>query len=308
MFVVLLGVGILLVILGNLLSQTDLVPLQMTYGNFDVSGRISFINRLLPGTFDHASSKEYLFQNIRWHPFIVLVGFLFPFLLFWALFRNREYWRDGINRVWFQYSSFIISRLGVFRASEIYPIRRSCMGTFPFLNCQACEMATGACPVGVLQNLVSQGIWPIYLAGSMILFGIVLGKTICGWLCPFGFVSDLIDRLSLHLYKMPRKLSLVRYWVLGITIGGAILYLFMGIHDRNFFCSTICVSGKILGIFPYYFSTARDSFFPIDRWLTDFWGTGFLVSFHTALTLLALVAMLLISGRMLCRVLCPLDG
>jgi phenylacetate-CoA ligase len=229
-------------------------------------------------------------------------------MLFWGLYQNQEYWRDGINRIWYQWASFVIARLGFLRVGQIYPVPRSCFGTFPFLNCQACEMATGACPVGLLQNLIVRGIWPVYLVGSLILCGVVLGKTICGWLCPFGFISDLIDRFSLHRFKVPRALSHVRFWMLGLTILASVLFLYIGIADRNFFCSTTCLSGKILGIFPYYFTTASTAYFPVSQWLLEVQGNGFLVGFHGILTLLALVAMLLVSGRLFCRVICPLGG
>lgn len=304
----LLGLGLVCLTIGSILSQPDLVGIQMTYGNFDIPGKISFINRLLPGTQDFASRKEYVFTYIKWEPFIILVGIIFPFMLFWGLWKNREYWRDGITRVFSQWACFVISRLGVLRASQMYPIRRSCMGTFPFLNCQACEMASGACPIGLLQNLIIRGYWPFYLVGSMVLFGLVLGKSICGWLCPFGFISDLIDRFSLRKYKVPPALSHLRYWALGLTIIASLLYVSFGIRDFNFYCSTVCISGKILGIFPYYLTTADDSFYPISGWLFDLTGKGFIIGFHVGLTLLTLVAMLLISGRLFCRTLCPLGG
>lgn len=306
-FFLLAALAVFLLIIGNILVQADLVPTQMTYGNFDLPGKFSFVNRLNTGVFDFASRKIYSFTGkIHWAPFVALVLVLFPLTLFIGVFRNREVFKT--NRVFYQWLGFVLARLGFLRASHIWPIRRSCFGTFPFLNCQACEMATGACPVGLLQNLLIRGIWPFYLVGSLILFGLVLGKTICGWLCPFGFVSDLFDRFSLQLWRVPRKLSHLRYFVLFLTVFAAVLFPVLMIYDRNFFCSTICIPGKILGILPYYFTTARESFFPVSRWLGDVTGSGFTIAFHLGLTLIALIAMLLISGRLFCRVLCPLGG
>jgi len=309
-FGALLLVALLALLAGGLLNQGELTPLQMTYGDMDVPGRTSFVNRLLPGTYDFASLKRYVFDDLHWHPIVFLVGILFPFTLIWGLYRNAEFWRDGIHRVLVQWASFVISRLGVLRAGQVWPIRRSCLGTFPFLNCQACEMTTGACPIGYLQNLLAARIWPLSLVGSMVLFGLVLGKTICGWLCPFGFVSDLIDRISLRWYTLPRSLSYLRFWALGLVIVAPLLYGFFGVLDRNFFCSLPCGSGKILGILPYYLTTAWPALSPGSGPSVPGEGVydGTVVGVQLGLTLLMLVAMLLISGRVFCRVLCPLGG
>lgn len=301
-------IGLLLVLVGQLRFQDDLVAGQMTYGNFDLPGRIAFVNRLVPGVPDHASAKVYTFDRVNWHPLFALVGVLFPLTLFWGLYRNWEFWQAGLTRVWTQWAAFVIARLGVVRVAGIWPLRRSCLGTFPFLNCQACEMATGACPIGYLQNLLTWAVMPYYLLGLLVLFGISLGKSICGWLCPFGFLSDLVDRFSLHRWTVPRRLGYLRYWILVLVVVAPFLYVQAGIRDRNFFCSTLCASGKILGLAPYYLTTATPSFLPIAGWLGDPLGRGFVVTLQVALTLVLLIAMLLISGRIFCRVLCPLGG
>ncbi|MBI3039459.1 4Fe-4S binding protein [bacterium] len=307
-FWVIIIVSLASIIIGSLLSQPDLVGPQMTYGNFDIQGITSFVNRLIPGISDSASKKEYEFDHIHWTPFIILVGGLFPIMLFWGVFRNWELFQYGSKRVFSQWIFFVIARLGVIRVSGMAPVKRSCLGTFPFLNCQACEMATGACPIGFIQNLLIQGIWPFYFFGSMLLFGLALGKSICGWLCPFGFISDILDRWSTHRYKLPSNLSYLRYWTMAAVVISPVLYLWFGIFDRNFFCSTICLSGKILGLAPYYLTTGAISVFPVSQWIGDFFGPGFFVWFHLCLTLLFLIAMILLSGRLFCRVFCPLGG
>lgn len=308
LFTGLLVLATLLVVIGSYLGQPDLVGPQMTYGNFDEPGRISFVNRLEPGVPDHASAKVYTFDRVHWNPLVILGGILFPLLLFLGLWRNEEFFRHGSTRILTQWAAFVVARLGVVRVSGVWPLRRSCLGTFPFLNCQACEMATGACPVGLAQNLLSKAILPVHLIGSMLLFGLVLGKSICGWLCPFGFISDIIDRVSLKLWKLPRGLANLRYWVLAIVVLAPLGFAWTGITGHNFFCSTLCASGKVYGIWPYWLTTAAPSVFPLSRWLS---GAGVVegeLLFHVALTLVMLVAMVMVSGRIFCRVLCPLGG
>ncbi|HNW34788.1 MAG TPA: 4Fe-4S binding protein, partial [Candidatus Ozemobacteraceae bacterium] len=307
-FAGLLGVAVILVVIGSFLGQPDLVGPQMTYGNFDEPGLTSFVNRLEPGIPDHASAKIYSFDSIHWHPLLFLVGGIFPILLLLGLWRNTEFWLYGSTRILTQWVAFVTARLGVIRVSGIWPLRRSCLGTFPFLNCQACEMATGACPVGLLQNLLSKAVIPIHLVGSLLLFGLVLGKSICGWLCPFGFVSDIVDRFCLRIWRLPRGLANVRYWVLAIVVIAPLAFVSAGITDHNFFCSTFCASGKLYGLWPYWLTTGSDSFFPVSRWMADMAGSGAEIAGQIALTLALLLAMVLISGRFFCRVLCPLGG
>lgn len=61
----------------------------------------------------------------------------------------------------------------------------------PGLNCYACPLAIFACPIGSLQYFVIIGQFPFYLLGFLALLGILFGRAICGWACPFGFLQDL---------------------------------------------------------------------------------------------------------------------
>lgn len=299
-------ISLFLISIGLYKFQDELVPIQMTYGNFDIPNKISFVNKLAPGTFDYASIKNYLFISINYHPLIILVLIIFPFTLIWGLYKNWEYWKARSNRIFIQWFSFILARIGVIRVSGIYPIKRTCFGTFPFLNCQACEMASGACPIGLLQNLIFWGVFPFYLLGTILLFVIFLGKSICGWLCPFGFISDLFDKISIHKTKIPRELSYLRYVILCFVIIGPIIYKYFNIIDKNFFCATFCGSGKILGLLPYYLTTASVDFYNFKSW---FLNINFItINFQAGMIVLLVIVMLLISGRIFCRILCPLGG
>ena len=64
----------------------------------------------------------------------------------------------------------------------------------PGLNCYSCPGAVGACPLGSLQNALgsSQHRAPFYVIGILLLYGLLLGRAICGFLCPFGFIQELL--------------------------------------------------------------------------------------------------------------------
>ena len=70
----------------------------------------------------------------------------------------------------------------------------------PGLNCYSCPAATGACPIGAFQAVVgsSKFKFTYYITGFFILLGVLLGRFICGFLCPFGWFQDLLHKEILH--------------------------------------------------------------------------------------------------------------
>lgn len=73
---------------------------------------------------------------------------------------------------------------------------RSKYACVPGLNCYSCP-GVASCPIGALQALLNQNGFqiPFGVLGFFFLFGSLLGRTICGWLCPFGLVQDLLHRI-----------------------------------------------------------------------------------------------------------------
>ena len=76
---------------------------------------------------------------------------------------------------------------------------RSKLLCVPGLNCYSCPGALGSSPIGALQAVISGRNFQVscYVAGLLILFGSVFGRLICGFLCPFGLVQDLLYRIPL---------------------------------------------------------------------------------------------------------------
>ncbi len=67
----------------------------------------------------------------------------------------------------------------------------------PGLNCYSCPGAAGACPIGAFQAVVgSSGFrFCYYITGLLILLGVLLGRFICGFLCPFGWLQELLHHI-----------------------------------------------------------------------------------------------------------------
>ena len=79
----------------------------------------------------------------------------------------------------------------------------------PGLNCYSCPAASGACPIGAFQAVVgsSKFSFSYYITGFLILLGVLLGRFICGFLCPFGWFQELLHN---DLRGGERRTSLLR--------------------------------------------------------------------------------------------------
>lgn len=126
----------------------------------------------------------------------------------------------------------------------------------PGLNCYSCPGAAASCPIGALQALLNrQGFHvPFAALGFLFLFGSLLGRFVCGWLCPFGLVQDLLHKIPLFRKRkrMPfhHILKYGKYLVLFLLVGAGSLFLFDGFAKIPAFCKYLCPSGTLFGALP----------------------------------------------------------
>jgi len=88
----------------------------------------------------------------------------------------------------------------------------------PGLNCYSCPAASGACPIGAFQAVVgsSKFRFSYYITGILILLGVLLGRFICGFLCPFGWLQELLHKIpgkKLSTKKL-KPLTYLKYVIL----------------------------------------------------------------------------------------------
>jgi len=95
------------------------------------------------------------------------------------------------------------SSLGFILTRKIYqgPLKPFCV---PGLNCYSCPAATFACPLGSLQFIFAS-IQPSlasarfhvgsFIIGFLGMIGMLAGRFPCGWLCPFGFLQELLYKI-----------------------------------------------------------------------------------------------------------------
>ncbi len=127
----------------------------------------------------------------------------------------------------------------------------------PGLNCYSCPGAVGACPIGSLQAVLNNPSYKIslYMIGILSMFGVLFGRLICGWMCPFGLVQDLLYKIKVKGKKknLPGHniLKYVKYVLLIVTV---ILLPLLVVNvvgmGQPWFCEWICPSGMLLGGIP----------------------------------------------------------
>ena len=174
------------------------------------------------------------------------------------------------------------------------PAKNVCV---PGLNCYSCPAAAGACPVGSLQSALGaqKFRFPYYVLGLLIFFGALAGRFICGFLCPFGFLQDLLYKIpffkKIRTFRGDRYLRWIKYAVLILLV--IVLPLFVKLTP--FFCKYLCPSGTLAGIL-LAFSDTR---------LFDLFGTMFAWK-ACVLGIIVLASVLIF--RPFCKYICPLGA
>ena len=102
----------------------------------------------------------------------------------------------------------------------------------------------GACPLGSLQAaLGKRGRFPAYVLGTLLLFGVLLGRLVCGFLCPFGLLQDLLDRVPLPKLKVPKRLDKpLRYLKYAVLV---LLVVLAFLLEEPAFCKFLCPAGLL---------------------------------------------------------------
>lgn len=175
----------------------------------------------------------------------------------------------------------------------------------PGLNCYSCPGAAAACPLGALQNALanSGATVPYYIFGILLLYGFLFGRWICGFLCPFGLIQDLLYKIKTPKIKknpVTRVLSWLKYVILAVFVVG--LTLVYALQDTSLplpaFCKYICPSGTLLGAVGLLSNESND-------YMLSMLGSLFTWKFCL---LVVIVVACVFCYRSFCRFLCPLGA
>lgn len=193
-----------------------------------------------------------------------------------------------------------------FGGSVIYqgPLKAVC---HPGLNCYSCPGALLSCPVGAMQNFLASirfytpGTIP-HVGAIVVAYvgfiGTLVGRLPCGWLCPFGFIQDLVHKIPVRKLSLWEPLRWGKYAVLVVLVIILPLWLVDAATGLGhpWFCKLLCPAGTLEGALPMVLLKP------------SLWAAlGFFFWFKISILSILLVLMVFVS-RPFCRMLCPLGA
>lgn len=173
----------------------------------------------------------------------------------------------------------------------------------PGINCYSCPGAVSACPLGSLQNALTgqDKSTAFYIVGIILLYGLLAGRWICGWLCPFGLIQELFYKIKtpkLKKSKFTRVLSYLKYVLLVLFV--FIIPLLYALRNVPVpaFCKYICPAGTLEGAMGLLSNKVNESFL---RMLGPIFTWKFLL-------MVSIIVACVFIFRFFCRFICPLGA
>lgn len=214
--------------------------------------------------------------------------------------KNKNEWkRHRIQALWALLTN---SYLVGFVQGKIYrgKLKNLCV---PGLNCYSCPGAVGSCPIGAMQAVI--GSWnfrfAFYAAGFLMFVGALAGRFVCGWLCPFGLVQDLLHKIpfvkKIGTFKGDRLLRRLKYVILLVFVILLPMFLVdvLG-QGLPYFCKYICPAGTLEGgILLVLFNKSMRS------------ALGWLYAWKSVLLIVTVILSVMIY-RPFCKYICPLGA
>ncbi len=213
--------------------------------------------------------------------------------------KKSERIRNDFQLLWGLISNSFISG---FVQGKIYsgPIKNICL---PGLNCYSCPGALGSCPIGAMQAVISSRNYKFtfYISGFLIFIGAIFGRFVCGWLCPFGFIQDVLNKIpfpkKLKTFKGDKLLRRLKYVILAVFV---VLLPMLAVDitglGEPWFCKYICPAGTLEGGIPLTI---------LDSQLRGI--IGWLYTWKVAI-LIGTVVLSIIIYRPFCKYICPLGA
>lgn len=160
----------------------------------------------------------------------------------------------------------------------------------PILYCEACALSWFGCPIGMMAAAIAFHEIP-WLVLAIVLGGAALvGRWFCGWVCPTGFVQDLLYKIPSPQIELPRWTRFLKYVVLAGSV--VVVAYYLGRDHFLVFCKW-CPTATLSVVLP---DAIRF------RSLEMGWG---LVRWGVLLVVLVFAVL---SHRSFCKVLCPVGA
>ncbi|MCX7918989.1 MAG: 4Fe-4S binding protein [bacterium] len=156
--------------------------------------------------------------------------------------------RKGYHRLRRTVQTFSVFALNPF----FFQYQQLCV---PVLNCWSCPGAAFSCPIGAIGQFLARGLVPFIVIGIILLIGAFLGRMLCGWICPFGFLQELLHKIPSKKWSLPDWSKHIKYGVLIILV--LLIPIFFGTDKgttltapSNFYYCTFCPAGTLEAYIP----------------------------------------------------------
>ena len=161
----------------------------------------------------------------------------------------------------------------------------------PVLSCHSCPLAWFACPIGVFIHYAGYQTFPFVAFGTVLLLGVAAGRLLCGWVCPFGLLQDLLYRVPSRKFDLPAWSAWIKYPVLVLTV--LVFPFFLGEATWLSFCR-ICPASAVEVTVPNLIMGGSG---------------GISIAAAVKLGVLALVIIgAVVSSRSFCKLFCPIGA
>ena len=155
-----------------------------------------------------------------------------------------------------------------------------------------------SCPIGTLQHFMAIHTFPYYLVAFIALVGLSVGRMACGWICPFGFLQDLMYRIRSPKFKIPFMLRYMKYLILFLLV------IILPYTTGEMWFSKLCPAGTLTAGIPW---ALWDPVNPSTGVSILPNGPG--VIFYMSLIILTgFMVWFVLSKRPFCRVVCPMGA
>lgn len=173
----------------------------------------------------------------------------------------------------------------------------------PGLNCYSCPGALGSCPLGSLQAVLGKrgNFFSFYVLGFLLVIGAVFGRFVCGFLCPFGLIQELLNKIpfirKIRSFPGDKLLRRLKYVILVVFVILLPLFLTDIIGQGSpYFCKLICPAGTLSAGIPLVITNPllRETIGTLYSWKLAILAVTFILS--------------IIIYRPFCRYICPLGA
>lgn len=194
------------------------------------------------------------------------------------------------------------AHLSGFLTGNIYkgPLKKFCV---PGMNCYACPVATMSCPIGSMQAVLGQKKprFAFYVIGFMSFIGVLVGRFICGWLCLFGLIQELLYMIPVPKVTVKEQIDKILRYAKYFFLFGFCIFAVLFLRDKYgltfpYFCKFVCPIGMLEGGIPLL---ALNKAYRA--------AVGFLYMWKLCILVLIIVLSMVIN-RPFCKYLCPLGA